>query len=246
MLNIFILEDDRRQLTYLQRMIQQISRQFHLQGVDLHLFQSIEEIRAALPRPSKENVFILDLEINGDKNAGLKFSQTIRVHDQLASIIFITVHDEMVYTTYKYRVSALDFIAKDRGNVYEELTADLRTIIRKNTRQANREFFTYKSYTDLLKMPLDNICYFASNSANSHSSMMHTADGQSIQVNYNLHEIEKLDNHFFRAHRSYLINPQQVKKIDFFHHTIEFFNGDTCPVSRRHEKKLLGLIKKSD
>ncbi|WP_267202729.1 hypothetical protein [Limosilactobacillus kribbianus] len=92
MLDIFILEDDRRQLTYLQRMIQQIGTQLHLQDLDIHLFQTIEEIRAALPRPSKENVFILDLEINGDKNAGLEFSQIIRTRDQLASIIFITVH----------------------------------------------------------------------------------------------------------------------------------------------------------
>ena len=46
-----------------------------------------------LPVAIKKNVFILDLEINGIKTAGLEISRVIRKHDELASIIFITIHD---------------------------------------------------------------------------------------------------------------------------------------------------------
>lgn len=125
MLHVFILEDDHDQQRHLKMMIEKISREISLTAVDFHLFNSTDQLKLNLPLSSKDNVYILDLEINGIKTAGLELSKLIRQHDELANIIFITVHDEFVYTTYKYRVSALDFIAKDRENIYEELKRGL-------------------------------------------------------------------------------------------------------------------------
>lgn len=205
MLHVFILEDDHNQQRHLKTMIEKISREISLITVDFHLFNSTAQLKLNLPLSSKENVYILDLEINGIKTAGLELSQLIRQHDELANIIFITVHDEFVYTTYKYRVSALDFIAKDRENIYEELKRDF-IHIKNEIQSSNKE----------------------------------------IQLNYNLHKIEKLNPHFFRAQRSYLINPSQVRQIDFLNHTIFFYNGSSCPISRRHEKALFKLITKQN
>ncbi|MRI08768.1 LytR/AlgR family response regulator transcription factor, partial [Limosilactobacillus reuteri] len=105
------------------------------------------------------------------------------------------------------------------------------------------ELFTYKSYYDEVQIPYKNICYFEANHNNTHSSIMYTTDNQGIQLNYNLRTLAKNEKRFFRGHRSYLINPQQVKHVDFLHHQAVFYNGLVCPVSRRHEKELFKLIK---
>lgn len=241
-MNVYLLEDDPSQLAHLKSYIIQISREIHINNLQIHSFQSTAQLRLALPLPSKKNVFILDLEINGYNQAGLDFSQTIRKYDQLASIIFITVHDEFVYTTYKYRVRALDFIAKDRGYVYQELLKDFVYIQKQLAARKSQDTFTYKMYSDETKIPLNHICYFEANHYNSHSSVMVTTDNQHIQINYNLRELEKAEPRFYRTHRSYLVNPQQIRSIDMLNRTIEFFNGVTCPVSRRHVKELTKLI----
>lgn len=242
-MNVFILEDDHNQQRHLKTMVEKISREISVNELKINLFASTDQLKMGLPVASKENVFILDLEISGIKTAGLEISRVIRKHDELASIIFITVHDEFVYTTYKYRVSALDFIAKDRGNIQEELKQDLIHIQKEVQTAVTEELFTYKSYYDEVQIPYKNICYFEANHNNTHSSIMYTTDNQGIQLNYNLRTLAKNEKRFFRGHRSYLINPQQVKHVDFLHHQAVFYNGLVCPVSRRHEKELFKLIK---
>lgn len=242
-LHIFILEDDQNQQRHLQMMISKISQEIDLGSTDFNLFNSTDQLRLNLPLPSKKNVFILDLEINGIKTAGLELSQLIRQHDQLANIIFITVHEEFVYTTYKYRVSALDFIAKDRGSIYTELKKDL-TYIKNELQTSTKEFFTYQAYSEESRIPLENICYFTTNPDNSHSCIMYTTDNREIQLNYNLRKLEKMNTHFFRTQRSYLVNPLQVRQVNFYNHTVIFYNGLSCPITRHREKDLLKLITK--
>ncbi|MBC8743389.1 LytTR family transcriptional regulator DNA-binding domain-containing protein [Lactobacillus sp. Marseille-P7033] len=86
------------------------------------------------------------------------------------------------------------------------------------------------------------INYFESNSTNSHSAILSTVNNQQRQLNYNLRDIKKLDDRFFRAHRSYLVNLKQIDHVDLRKGTIYFYNGATCPVSKLHIRKLLGRI----
>lgn len=177
-------------------MIEKISREISINELKIHLFTSTDQLKMGLPVASKKNVFILNLEINGIKTAGLEISRVIRKHDELASIIFITIHDEFVYTTYKYRVSALDFIAKNRGNIQEELKQDLIHIQKEVQATATKELFTYKSYYEEIHIPYKNICYFEANHSNTHSSIMYTIDNQQIRLNYNLRTIVKMKRTF--------------------------------------------------
>ena len=113
MLKVFIMEDNLQQLNNLQAVVKTILLKLQVTDSLVLPFSSTTSLNKALPEPSADNVFILDLQINHNKRAGLQLSQLIRQRDPEASIIFITVHDELLYTTYKYRVQALDFISKD-------------------------------------------------------------------------------------------------------------------------------------
>lgn len=242
-MNVYILEDNAQQLAHLTVTAQEIVRELNISPATISTFQSADQLKLALPLASKENVFILDLEINGYTKAGLDFSEIIRQKDELATIIFITVHDEFAYTTYKSRVRALDFIAKDgNASIYQELKKDFAYINEKIAAD-NDELFTYKSYFKNISIPINTICYFESNPANTHSSIMYTADNEAIQLPYNLRELESKSHYFYRAHRRYLVNLQLIKNVDLLKNQIIFYNDATCPVSRRRRSDLLEHLK---
>ncbi|WP_314737881.1 DNA-binding response regulator [Limosilactobacillus urinaemulieris] len=242
MLNVSILEDDPVQLQQIKDDVEKICDGLKIK-VSSKTFSKVSNLKESLPQPSQENVFILDLEINGIKNAGLEFSKKIRAHDRLASLIFITIHNEFLYRTYKYRVSALDFIAKDYSNIYDELRKDIQQIEKQIQANNNKKPFVYKDYSNTIRIDFMNINYFESNSTNSHSAILNTVNNQQRQLNYNLRDIEKMDNRFFRAHRSYLVNLKQIDHVDLRKGIIHFFNGDSCSVSKLHLRHLLKLIK---
>lgn len=131
-MNIFVLEDQWIEQQYLKKVLERISTRLHLTSFNITIWSSAEELVTNLPTPSVQNVYLLDLEINGDKKAGLKLSQLIRQNDILATIIFITVHDEFLPTTYSYRTEALDFIAKDQDNIEERLSKDFQFVVEKS------------------------------------------------------------------------------------------------------------------
>lgn len=147
-----------------------------------------------------------------------------------------------MYCTYKYRVSALDFIAKNYSNIYDELQKDIQQIHKQLRTNNTEKPFTYKDYSNTINVDFMNINYFESNSTNSHSSILNTVNNQQRQLNYNLRDIEKLDNRFFRAHRSYLVNLKQIDHVDLRKRIIYFYNGDYCSVSKLHLRYLLKSI----
>lgn len=241
MLKVFILEDNLQQLAELQTITKQVLAKLNITDSLVFPFSSTSRLTKALPEPSLDNVFILDLSINDNKQAGLQLSQLIRQVDHLATIIFITVHDELLPTTYKYRVQALDFISKDHDNVAHELLTDFHLIAQRK-QEAKTDVFSYRIYNQTQTILLDDICYFKSNNGNTHSATIYTIDHRTIEIHQNLHEIGKADKRFFRVHRSYLVNPHTVRNVDLYHRQIEFYNGMICPVSRRKAKGFLKLV----
>lgn len=147
-----------------------------------------------------------------------------------------------MYHTYKYRVSALDFIAKNYSDIHDELQKDIQQVQKYLQINNTEKPFTYKDYSNTININFMNINYFESNSINSHSSILNTVNNQQLKLNYNLRDIEKLDNRFFRAHRSYLVNVKQIDHVDLRKRLIHFHNGDRCSVSKLHLRALLKSI----
>ena len=262
MLSVFILEDDPVQLQQMKNDVDKIGTDLGIK-IESKTFSNISDLKNTLPQPSRSNIFILDLDfnnknqtesgstppskfslINSTNNYGLEVSKFVRAHDLLASLIFITAHDEFLflYHTYKYRVSALDFIAKNYSDIHDELQKDIQQVQKYLQINNTEKPFTYKDYSNTININFMNINYFESNSINSHSSILNTVNNQQLKLNYNLRDIEKLDNRFFRAHRSYLVNVKQIDHVDLRKRLIHFHNGDRCSVSKLHLRALLKLI----
>ena len=77
MLKVFIMEDNLQQLNNLQAVVKTILLKLQVTDSLVLPFSSTTSLNKALPEPSADNVFILDLQINHNKRAGLQLSQLI-------------------------------------------------------------------------------------------------------------------------------------------------------------------------
>lgn len=242
-MNVFVLEDQWIEQQYLRKVLERIKTRLHLTSLNITAWSSVAEVIANLPAPSVHNVYLLDLEVDGDKKAGLKLSQLIRKNDILATIIFITVHDEFLPTTYSYRTEALDFIAKDQDNIEDRLYKDFQFAVEK-INHGPQPRLVFKTAAGYLRIDFANILYLEPNPANSHQALLHTVDRQVITVSGTLNELEKQFQTLFRSHRHFLINPTLVVSVNLGNHTLQF-KGETqtYPFSRLRTKELLKSLK---
>lgn len=82
--------------------------------------------------------------------------------------------------------------------------------------------------------------------ADGRYSTIYTRDGQKIVVTRNIgeYETELEPHHFFRVHKSWLVNCRHVKRVlNADGGTIELTTGQSILISRRRKAEFLGLMK---
>lgn len=94
---------------------------------------------------------------------------------------------------------------------------------------SSRDFFCYATRTCIYCYPNRNITYISSDLK---YVLIHKQNGNVDRIYAKLVDIEKkLNISFIRIHKSYLVNPLYVCRIDKHLHTVELINGDTLSIS---------------
>lgn len=243
MLNIFVLEDDFKQQSRIERAIREEMASRSLSYRRLEIFGKPQQLIDAVEEKGSHQVFFFDIEIKGEEKKGMEVAREIRQKDKNAIIVFVTTHSEFMPLTYKYRVSALDFI--DKGLNDEEFQAAVGSVLEhaaENTDQTIRQdAFTYKSKYSHVQVPFSDILFFEASST-PHKVVLVTKK-DSIEFYGKLSEIVKMDDCLYSSHRSYVVNPENITHIDRSNHLLHFDEGEYCPVSRL---KIKGLLEKME
>ena len=87
----------------------------------------------------------------------------------------------------------------------------------------------------------DEVLFFET-SENSHKIVLHTKK-RVVEFTGHLKSVEEqLDYRFYRCHRSYIVNTDNIKGIKFQKLTIHMENGEICPISVHAKTGLKKLI----
>ena len=239
MLKIYICEDIEVQRNKIQRVIENIVL---MEDLDMELCCVSEDpyrILEKVKETEEVGIYFLDIALGADMT-GLTLAQEIRKYDPRGFIIFVTTHSEMSYMTFIYKLEALDFILKDAPEdlgkrIYEcILKANQRFASVNNKVHAN---FSVKVNEKVFTVDYDDILFFET-SPNVHKSILHCKNRQ-MEFLGKIKEIErKVDGRFYRCHRSFLVNKDNIKEIDFQNRVIHMVNGDECLISSRMMKGL--------
>lgn len=112
MLNVYVCEDDRKQLALFTKCIQNT---ILIEALDMQIVKSVTEpgeILDSLSATDPAGIFFLDIELAAAMD-GFTLAKEIRRIQPRCFIIFITSHLELQRYTFQYKLEALDFIIKE-------------------------------------------------------------------------------------------------------------------------------------
>lgn len=192
--------------------------------------------------PAQTNIYFLDIILGSSAN-GLKLAQKIRSRDIWGYIVFVTSHLEFAFPAIQYKIRALDYILKSdedlEGKVFQCLDT-IRNELQKRGPETEEQTILIKTNGTHFIIPLGEIIYFETNTY-KRSIIMH-AQNMTIEFRDTLEELQKrLNDSFYRCHRSYLINLRYVQTISRKRNDLHALlkDGTKCLISPRYLRGLL-------
>ena len=179
-------------------------------------------------------IYIFDIEVPG--KTGIELASEIRKKGDWSSpIIIVTSHDEFQNIGYTKKILMLDFISKNT-DIFDNLYEDLKVALEINS---CKKKFCFSKQGELFQIPYQDILYIEK-TINDNSSIIVTK-GDNYQIRETIQNLEKEfsdSEFFFKSHRSYLVNLNNIKHVDFDVGEITFFKNGKALVSRANKKKL--------
>ena len=148
----------------------------------------------------------------------------------------------MAVTTFRYKVEPLDFLIKDDPDYSGRIVQCLENILEKSRVPAvsSTGRLQFRLPEQELFLPVDDILYIRSTGA--HRIAIYTA-GSVYQCPGALKETqEKLGDHFFPCHKSFLVNVLHIRKLMRSPCRMELDNGAICPCAQRRFRKLQQIM----
>ena len=244
--NIIICEDDETLRTYYQLIIKKYIKKHP--EIEMKIILSTgkpREVDIYMDHHGDDiKLFLLDIEFPDSRIKGIDLAINIRKKDTNAKIVFITTHEELTTMIFDRKIEPLDYIPKEIGiaeiqkKLYQDLDVAIDRLALINKNSENIFEFGPRPYA----IPKNQINYFDS-SEYVNSISLHT-DSEVVEFHGTLKSIESRLPTFFRAHKSLLVNPDNIIDIDNKNSKLIFRNGSSCDISRRKLATLKKYIAK--
>lgn len=112
-MRILVLEDDRVQQGRIEQTLLDIGRSRNLR-LEIDIAKNYGDVEKYSQYFDHYQLYLLDLEIDGERERGFQVAQQVRERDPFTSIVFVSTHSEALPLAFRYHLSALDFISKDQ------------------------------------------------------------------------------------------------------------------------------------
>lgn len=185
---------------------------------------------------SNEGIDILFLDIGMRGMDGIETARRLRAHGFNGFLIFITVLKEMVFRSFE--VQPFDYLVKPVQEEHFEKTME-RLFLSMQDRLLPEKvnLLVQKGCESNIISFRDIICC----EIIDRKVYLYLASGEVIDFYERIENLEKkLDERFFRCHRSYLINLNHLKS--YRNNTAYMADGKEIPVSRLRSKEFSKVI----
>lgn len=162
----------------------------------------------------------LDVDMPG--LSGEETSEYIISSEKTLPIIFVTNHDDFVFSSFRYR--PFGFLRK------RYIDSELEDIIKRLDKYLAEieRCYTFNSHNKLISVRLNDINYIE---VYGHETLVHTENAV-LTTSKALSAIEKelSEYGFIRTHKSYIVNTRYIFSVE--RNSIILSNGENLPVSR--------------
>lgn len=252
---IFIADDEYQSRLVIIKLLERYFPDIEVAGQAGSVDEALAGINSLQPQ-----ILFLDVRMNGETG----FDILDRLPHTNFYVIFTTAYQE--YAVRAFRYSALDYLVKPIDP--EELqTAVQKAVARSQETQLSpgqqlkalfqgrltgEQINPTRKFTDKIGVPTpEGLLFIAAQDiiycqAQSNYTELFLTDGQKITSSYTLKSFEDLlsDQHFFRTHKSFLIN---LRHIDVYRKgeggVVVMSNGREIEIARRNKTGFLNLFK---
>ena len=192
------------------------------------------------------NAYFLDINLGANNISGLELARQIRINDAQCYIVFTTGHPELGMTAYKFHTEAFEYLLKPISfQALEECVLSIYSNYNeftKHQKNSRDNIIRIKSGSSEYNIDRNEIIYAESM---DQKVILHTANrkieffGYLKDIEIELNKYEKL---FYRCHRSYIINLDQISEINYKDSYVIVSNGDKCFVARPHKAEIKKLL----
>lgn len=201
MLPIYVCDDNKELLKQIEAHIKTYI-QFKNENIDLSIYTYSDayKFQRVIDTIDSTGIYFLDIQL--DKNiSGLDLADEIRKRDPFGFIIFVSTFEEYIPQTFSKKLSAMDFIVKDKGNLFKQISDSLSVAFSRyqlmlSKPEPHSEMLTlnFKNSTEFFEQR--QIVYIQT-VMHKHSITIYQVCG-SIKLPLTLAEIfEKLDKRYF-------------------------------------------------
>ena len=227
MIHIAICDDEKHMSDHIRSMISDFFRKKN-QEISLHMFSSGEEL---LSYNGQIDILFLDIQMKGMD--GMETARKLRADKFRGFLVFITVLKEMVFQSFE--VQAYDYLVKPVDKKQFEKTMDRLYASMQNASEDS--LLVQKGYEGRI-IQKDEIVFCE---IIDRKIYLNLASGEVVDYYERIENLEtKLDNRFYRCHRSYLINLKHLK--GYKNGTAYMDNGKEIPVSRLRSKEFSSVV----
>jgi len=248
MVHILICEDNPSQRNHIRSIVNSYLTSHEL---DMDLVLATGNPAAILDYATKHNIksglYFFDVDLQSDIN-GFELGAKIRALDVSASLVYITTHSELAHTVFRYKLEAMEYITKDSppAELEHRVVACIQTAYQRylKGKHAEGKIFTVKTGGQTLNLPYGDILFFESTIDAVHKISLYRKSSGKIDFYETLSNVIKQGLPFFRCHRAFVVNTDNVIRVDKIARELEMVDGELIPVSKRSMPELLKLIER--
>ena len=227
MIYIAICDDEKHMSAHIRSCVSDFFRKKNRE-TSLRMFSSGEEL---LSYNGQIDILFLDIQMKGMD--GMETARKLRADQFRGFLVFITVLKEMVFQSFE--VQAYDYLVKPVDKKQFEKTMERLYTSMQNASEDS--LLVQKGYEGRI-IPKDEIVFCE---VIDRKIYLNLASGDVVDYYERIENLEaKLDKHFYRCHRSYLINLKHLK--GYKNGTACMDNGKKIPVSRLRSKEFSGVV----
>ena len=227
MIRIAICDDEKHMSDHIRAMASDFFRKKNRE-ICLRTFSSGEEL---LSYDGQIDILFLDIQMKGMD--GIETARKLRDSKFRGFLIFITVLKEMVFQSFE--VQAYDYLVKPVEEKQFEKTMERLYTSMQNASEDS--LLVQKGYEGRIIREEEIVfCEII-----DRKIYLNLASGEVVDYYERIENLEtKLGSHFFRCHRSYLINLKHLK--GYKNGTACMDNGKEVPVSRLRSKEFSSVV----
>ncbi len=202
MIRAAICDDEANFLDHIHK---RITEEFRSRGAECSLDKFISGEKFLEAHRMPYDVVFLDIDM--PQTGGFEVAERINTLSTL--IVFVTSHDELVYSSFKFQ--PFRFIRK--AYLDEELPEIIDAVISKIAERAAERKFTLRSKSGSVVIDLRSLEYIE---IYGHRLLVHLKNSEPLECYGSLSELEKelLRYDFVRTHKSYLVNCACIYSIE--------------------------------